>query len=194
MRSTTTAKTLEKLHIVFANFGLPEEIVSDNGPQFSSHEFAEFMKRNLIKHIKTPPYHPASNGAAERVVQTTKKALLKQVLHDQFTKSMRSLQEKLSDFLMAYRNMPSTVTKLSPSELFLKRQPRIQLSLLKPNFTGDTRDKQSRQKQTIDLDRAPMRSFTLGDNVFVTTAQGQCSWEEGVVVKVVSPVIYLVQV
>jgi transposase InsO family protein len=44
--------------------------MSDNGSQFSLDEFATFMKRNGIKHFKSAPYHPATNGLAERFIQT----------------------------------------------------------------------------------------------------------------------------
>ena len=53
----------------------PEQLVSDNGPQFISSEFERFMKENGTKHIKTSPYHSASNGEAERFVQTFKHSL-----------------------------------------------------------------------------------------------------------------------
>ena len=49
--------------------------MSDNGPQFTSVEFERCMKLNGIKHIKVAPYHPSSNGAAERCVQTFKHAM-----------------------------------------------------------------------------------------------------------------------
>ena len=68
MTSTTAAKTIEVLRRMFASHGLPEQIVSDNGPQFVSEEFAAFMRANNIKHIRSAPYHPASNGLAERFV------------------------------------------------------------------------------------------------------------------------------
>lgn len=80
MTSTTSLKTMEVLRSLFARYGLPEEVVSDNGPQLASEEFAQFMKQNGIKFTRVPPYHPASNGAAEGSVQTTKVALAKQVL------------------------------------------------------------------------------------------------------------------
>lgn len=77
MKSTTTEKTLEVLHNLFTAYGLPEllQLVSDNGPQFTSSEFESCMRANSIKHIWTSPYHPASSGEAERFVQTFKHAM-----------------------------------------------------------------------------------------------------------------------
>ena len=68
MPNVTSETTIEKLRDMFARYGLPERLVSDNGPQFTSSEFATFMKRNGIKHILVAPYHPRSNGQAERFV------------------------------------------------------------------------------------------------------------------------------
>ena len=73
MSNTTSSKTTDELRRLFATYGLPEQLVTDNGPQFVSQEFSSFMKSNGIKHIKTSPYHPASNGAVERFVQTLKR-------------------------------------------------------------------------------------------------------------------------
>ena len=75
MSSTTSEKTIESLRSMFACHGLPEQLVLDNGPQFTSTEFSEFMKSNRIKHILSAPYHPATNGLAERFVQTLKRTL-----------------------------------------------------------------------------------------------------------------------
>ncbi|XP_047987206.1 uncharacterized protein K02A2.6-like [Leguminivora glycinivorella] len=61
------------LRRIFASQGLPEVLVSDNGRTFTSEDFNLFLSRNHIKHIFTPPYHPASNGQIERAVQTFKK-------------------------------------------------------------------------------------------------------------------------
>ena len=70
MSSTTTGKTLDILGHIFAAHGLPEQIVTDNVPQFTLDDFAKFAKLNGIKHIRTAPYHPTSNGLAERFVQS----------------------------------------------------------------------------------------------------------------------------
>ena len=63
--STTTVKTIAVLRHLFSAYGLPEQIVTDNGPQFISEEFRTFLRRNGVKHIRSAPYHPASNGAVE---------------------------------------------------------------------------------------------------------------------------------
>ena len=64
----------------FATHGLPEEVVSDNSPHFTSTNFAEFTCKHGIKHILVPPYHPESSEAAESSVRVVKDALIKQVL------------------------------------------------------------------------------------------------------------------
>lgn len=71
----TTRTTIRILREIFARFGIPKYIVSDNGRQFTSHEFQEFARKNSVTHKLTAPYHPATNGLAERYVQTLKKSL-----------------------------------------------------------------------------------------------------------------------
>ena len=73
MSSTTVRATIDKLRYMFASYGLPEEIVSENGPHIVSEEFDMFLKKNGIKHTPIPPYHPTGNGSAERAVQTLSK-------------------------------------------------------------------------------------------------------------------------
>ena len=51
---------------------IPEQLVSDNRPQFTANTFSDFMKANGMKHIPTVPYHPASNGEADSFVQIFK--------------------------------------------------------------------------------------------------------------------------
>ena len=75
MSTTKSNETIAELRRLFAAHGLPQQLVSDNGPQFISDEFATFCKMNGIKHIRCSPYHPSSNGQAEPFVQTFKRAM-----------------------------------------------------------------------------------------------------------------------
>lgn len=72
---TTSKKVIKKLRDCFVRFGIPEQIVSDNGRQFVSSEFQRFCKNNGIRHTTSSAYHPRTNGEAERFVQTFKKAV-----------------------------------------------------------------------------------------------------------------------
>lgn len=76
-KTTTSSFCIQKLDELFDTFGLPYTLVSDNGRQFVSQEFENFLSSNGIVHKTIAPYHPATNGQAERFVQTIKKALHK---------------------------------------------------------------------------------------------------------------------
>ena len=77
MVTTPSQQAIKILRNLFATHGLPEMVVLDNGSAFTSAEFQTFVKRNGIRHVRSAPYHPSSNGQAERVVQTFKEAILK---------------------------------------------------------------------------------------------------------------------
>jgi len=96
MKSTTAEKTIEVMRTLFGSYGIPEQVVSDNGPQFTLDKFAEFLRRNGIKHIRSAPYHPSTNGLAERFMQTFKRAL------QASEQSGRSFNQRLVNFLFSY--------------------------------------------------------------------------------------------
>ena len=195
MKTTTTTKTLDILRRLFSSYGIPEEIVSDNGPQFTSSEFQDCMTKNGIKHTKVPPYHPASNGAAERTVQTVKRALTKQLLDPNQRKQKLSIHHKLANFLITYRNTPQATTGRTPAELFLKRQPRTRFSLLKPNLATTVEDKQGKQRMFHDKGRVKERTLKVNQKVRVKSHQNNLEkWVSGKVVKVCGPRTYIVQV
>ena len=75
--STATEHVIEKLRTSFKMQGLPDSIISDNYHSFTSKEFEDFVKSNGVLHITSAPYHPSSNGAAERTVQSFKQTLKK---------------------------------------------------------------------------------------------------------------------
>lgn len=120
--STASFKTIKLLHSLFFRYGLPEDVVSDNGPQLASEEFAKFMKQNGVNFTLLPPYHSASNEAPERSVQTTKAVLAKQVLD--FDASKLSLDNRQANFLILYRSTPHMATGESSAQLFLGRKIR----------------------------------------------------------------------
>ena len=80
--STSSAATIKVLRNLIAVHGLPELIFSDNGTSFISEEFQSFVKKNGIRHRTTAPYHPATNGLAERAVQVIKSGLRKNTKGD----------------------------------------------------------------------------------------------------------------
>ena len=131
MTTITVGNTINELRLIFAQHGLPEEVASDNGRQFVSTEFAEFMNKNGIKHTLVPPYHPISNGAAERLVRVVKEALVKQVLEGN---KRRSMKHRLADFLLRYRTTPHSTTSAAPAELLMRRRLCTRLSLVKPDL------------------------------------------------------------
>lgn len=193
MTSITSTNTIEVLRGMFAAYGLPEECVSDNGPQLTSSEFATFMKENGIKHTLVPAFHPASNGAAERSVQILKRALLKQILEEK-GKSPISLKHRLANFLLRYRSTPHTVTGRTPAELFLKRQIRTRFSLLRPNLAETVAEKQAKQKQNHDHGTLRLRVFQEGDHVRVRNFRGgKEKWTQATVIQRRGPVTYLIQ-
>ena len=70
VNNATSTITIDQLRSIFATHGLPEMLVTDNGTVFTSDEFNRFTKQNGIRHVRSAPYHPASNGLVERAVQT----------------------------------------------------------------------------------------------------------------------------
>ncbi|XP_070530061.1 uncharacterized protein [Cardiocondyla obscurior] len=113
LSETTIAKCKE----IFAQYGIPQFLVSDNGRTFTSTVFQNFLQENGIIHKLTAPFHPATNGQAERYVQTIKNALSK-------IDNSVNLQSALQDILLQYRITPHSGTGVSPAELLFGRKIR----------------------------------------------------------------------
>ena len=182
--ASTTAVTIEKLQFTFSSLGLPEILVTDNGPSFSSSEFTDFVKANGIQHIKTVPYHPASNSLAERVVQTFK-ACMKKL-------SNGSLQDRVNSFLLKYRTTPQTTTGVSPAELLMDCKLRTHLDLLVPDIGGKVRMRQNLQKHSHDL-HAKDKQFQENDPVMAKNFSQGPPWITGKILKRSGAATFLVE-
>ena len=101
--STTTRVTINAKHRdIFARFGLLFTAVADNGTNLKSEEFEKFLRGNGITYKVTAPYHPATNGQAERYVQTVKKSLRSQLSEGE------NIKLSLFRYLMKYRKTPNS--------------------------------------------------------------------------------------
>ena len=187
MSSTTAERTITELRKLFATHGLPTQVVTDNGAQFTSQEFGEFLKLNGIQHYKSAPYHPATNGEAERYVQTFKQAM-RAAKGDSGT-----LSTKLMRFLLSYRTTPNATTGVSPAELLFGRTLRTRLNLLKPDISTKVQDKQASQKQHHDK-KSRDRHFQVGQSVLVENNKPEPKWVVGTVVEKLGDISYRVQV
>ena len=121
--STSSKATIQLLEEDFVNFGFLHTIVSDNATSFTSEEIQEWCSERGITHLSGAPYHPATNGAADQLVQSFKSSLRKSSLPP---------KSALQEFLMIYRCTPLP-SGMSPSELLNGRQIRTKIDVLVPS-------------------------------------------------------------
>ena len=112
------SRSVNKLREVFAYFGLPNQIVSDNGPAFIGDEFQQFMRTNGVQHIRSAPFHSQTNGEAERFVQTFKRAMDADDRHV----TDDELDRRMQQILLKYRVTPDATTGRTPAEVISKSQ------------------------------------------------------------------------
>ena len=156
MTTITSMATIQKLRVTLAQLGVPETMVTDNGPSFVSEEFKLFLKKNGIAHVTSAPYHPSSNSLAERAVQISKQGLKKL--------KEGTLAEKIARFLFQYRITPQSTTGVSPAELLMGRRLRSRLDLIRLNSAALVEAKQQHQKEAYDR-TASIRTFSEGEAV-----------------------------
>lgn len=177
-KNTSSQSTISMLRPIFARWGIPEELVSDNGPQFCSKKFEVFTAHLGIRHKRGAPYHPATNGLAERFVQTVKKRL-----KIAFSERLE-FHYRLDRFLMAYRNAPHAITGESPAQLMLGRSLRTRLSNVKPQLLSTQ----------LQSPTAVREEFGIGSVVWVRSYLCVVKWKPGVVVDKLGPLCYTVEV
>ena len=130
--------------------------------KFTSGEFENFTKQNGIKHYKSAPFHPATNGLVERFIQTFKNSMraMKQ--------DNKVLSHKTANFLLNYRNTPHSVTKETHARLFMGRDLRSCLSLVRPSVKDTV---MSSQMDTVFQKSRPGRSRYFKVLSLVTTRE-----------------------
>jgi hypothetical protein len=173
--NTTAGNLTQVLEQIIDWFGPPESLVSDNGPLFNSYEMIQFYRKYGINHITTAPYHPASNGLAERFVRSFKEAMIKEQQMGQTNKHIA-----LRNMSRTYRWTPYTSTGMCPANMMLKHSIRTDFDLMKPT------------KPTKPLQQA---KFTVGQLVWQLKYQlnKRPQWQPGIIFKQISLMLYEVQ-
>ena len=191
LKSITTEAVAEALVTIYSRVGLPEEVLSDMGTQFTSECMQEVERLLSVKHISTSPYHPQCNGLTEKFNGTLKK-MLKRMCIEQPNEWHRYI----NPLLFAYRQVPQETTGFEPFELLFGRSIRGPIQILRELWSNDQADSvamnsyryvldlKERMEQTLKLvkeetERAQLRykknydrktkqrSFEIGDWVLV---------------------------
>ncbi len=186
LTTTTSRAVILSLKTVFARHGVPDELFSDNGPQFRSHEFVEFAKDWDFVHTTSSPNYPQSNGLAEKGVQIVKNILLKE-----------------SDphmGLLVYRTTPLDSGQ-SPSQILMGRRLRANLPVKQKllNVPGSRkliehkRSRKQKQKQYYDRTARSLPLLQCGSRVAVRDVQRRDWSTRGTVLREVAPRSYNVR-
>jgi transposase InsO family protein len=117
LSSLSSQQVIQNLYKTFRYYGLPDEIVCDNGKQFLSNEFRDFLKNNTIELLLSPPYHSQSNGKAERAIRSLKMFLNK-------NQPNNNIQHLISQFCMVHNFFPNCNGTI-PCREYLVISPRI---------------------------------------------------------------------
>jgi hypothetical protein len=171
---TSSNTVITKLKAQFARYGSPTQLVSDNGPQYTSETFRKFTTNWDFEHVCSSPGHSQSNGKAESSVKTAKKIL---------TKCKKAGTDPYIAFL-DHRNTPTQGLDTSPAQRLMNRRTRILLptaaKLLQPKIINETsKMKQRVQKQAEYYNKSAkdLKPLQEGDVVRMKPlVQGQKNW------------------
>ena len=187
-----TGGVSKALKTMFSRYGIPDELVTDNGPQFASSEFAMFARHWGFKHVTSSPRYPQSNGKAENAVKTVKRL---------FTKC-REAGESEYRALLDWRNTPSEGLGTSSAQQFLGRRCKTLLpiseSLLAPRYptkeeTQALRGQKMRQQYYYNQHTKELPPLAPGEAVRMRLPR-QTTWSPGVCTGLVGPRSYKVKV
>ena len=116
-RGITSSEIIRKISKSLSLFGYPDTIITDNGSQFISHEFTNFLNQHRIKHRTVSPYWPQANGEVERFNRTLTKIL------QCATTEQKDWRKELQKFLLSYRTTPHPATGKSPADMMFQHKP-----------------------------------------------------------------------
>ncbi|UYV65559.1 K02A2.6-like, partial [Cordylochernes scorpioides] len=147
LQDMTTDTIIRRLKRTFSNFGIPETLVSDNGPPFFSKEFQNFTRTWNIVHVTSSPYHPQSNGMVERTVQTLKKLI-------------KRCGEESTDPYLALLNLRNTPHNNlpSPAQILMSRKLRSIIPSKTSQFVPSMINNEAIQKQLVN-NQVKMKNF-----------------------------------
>ncbi|XP_031635639.1 uncharacterized protein K02A2.6-like [Contarinia nasturtii] len=183
-KQMTTSFTISKLRETFSRYGLIDTLVSDNGTQFTSYEFKEFVKENGIKFILIAPGNPSSNGQAENTVKTVKKSLIASLRQNKPS----NFEVVLGRFLFDYRITKHCTTNETPAKLMLNKELKTRFSLLRPPLTKEIIEtkqqvaiKNFKGKRSVD--------FNEGQKVLVRNYKNpnKAGWSKAIIKKKIGP-------
>ena len=134
--------------------------------------------------MTSSPYHPSTNGLAEKSIQIFKEGMKKQ--------KTGTIETRVSRFLFAYRNTPHSTTNVSPAMLMFNRQLRSHLDLFKPGIEPTVLNWQFHQQLNHDL-HAKDQQFQIGDNVLVENFSHGPKWLASTVKEIQGPLTYMIE-
>jgi hypothetical protein len=190
LHNTSSQSVIAHCKPHFARHGIPDTLVTDNGPQFSSELFRKFTTSYQFQHYTSSPHYPQSNGRAEKAVQTVKN-IIKKASDD---KSDHYLA------LLEYRNMPINDQLGSPTQRLMGRRTKTLVptteSLLLPKMIKSSlvqkemKEQKMKQKYYYDQHSHPLQKLNVGDKVSI---RKEGRWSPAVVTDVAStPRSYIV--
>ena len=135
--STSFKSIQEPMKHIFATYGVPQKIISDNGPPFNSTEFADFATQEGFRHHRVTPLHPRANGTVEAFMKMLNKT---ERISNLQGKSATEKRMAIQDMLIAYRSTPHPATGVAPYEAMLYRSIRTKLDYVEPRRKPDSID------------------------------------------------------
>ena len=164
---TTSKKVVQCLRRHFATHGIPDTVISDNGPQFVSEEFKKFSMEWMFNHVTTSPYHSQSNGMVESSVKIAKNIL----------RTSMTANENPWLAILAFRNTPTEGMATSPAQRLMSRRTKTLMPMVEHRLFPDSssqetdiRDrqlKQKKQEEYYNKTSKDLPELKAGDEVWV---------------------------